>query len=343
MWPSFAGISGSKTKSITVARPRTSGGFAAPVALSGRRGLTGSIGSGRRTAIGPWTPQCRRCSRTRSRAGGAMSRAKRWFISMPIFHPWLARRNSEIPRTEGGRRGREEWSPSWGLGEAGERREAMGVWESETFRKLLWVRELLTGNSRGVLCRTCVCDEARSAERWQPGRERPPLPPPGPGPGPVGRGSLTPRLRVSFVRTNVTAHSSSTRHSAWSRSGTPARRAQRREMGAHRYNFFPTGGCYAIDQAAHARQAAGETSHTTRLREQRDAVRVRAVPRRVDRVRAQSGNRHRARSRQGVREVAGDASRLVCASDARPAPPEERWTTPRRLKCRRDRRSSHRR
>ena len=37
------------------------------------------------------------------------------------------------------------------------------------------------------------------------------------------------------------------------------------------------------------------------------------------------------------------ASRLVCASDARPATPEERWTTPRRLKCRRDRRSSHRR
>ena len=60
--------SGSKTKSITVARPRTSGGFVAPVALSGRRGFTCSIGSGRRTATGPWTPQCRRCSRTRSRA-----------------------------------------------------------------------------------------------------------------------------------------------------------------------------------------------------------------------------------------------------------------------------------
>src|SRR5215204_3640237 len=188
MWPSFAGISGSKTKSITVARPRTSGGFAAPVALSGRRGLTGSIGSGRRTATGPSTLQCHRCSRTRSRAGGAMSRAKRWFICMPIFHPWLARRKSEIPRTEGGRRGREEWSPFWGLGEAGERREAMGVCERETFRKLLWVRQLLTGNSRGVLCRACVCDEARSAERWQPGRERPPLPPPGPGPGPCREG-----------------------------------------------------------------------------------------------------------------------------------------------------------
>src|SRR5688572_15154888 len=42
-------------------------------------------------------------------------------------------------------------------------------------------------------------------------------------------------------------------------------------------------------------------------------------------------------------EVAGDASGLVCASDARPAPPEERWTTARRLECRRDRRSGHRR
>ena len=121
---------------------------------------------------------------------------------MPIFHPWLARRKSEIPRTEGGRRGREEWSPSWGLGEAGERREAMGVCERETFRKLLWVRQLLTGNSRGVLCRACVCDEARSAERWQPGRERPPLPPPGPGPGPCREGALTPQMHVAIVRQN---------------------------------------------------------------------------------------------------------------------------------------------
>ena len=101
MWPSFAGISGNKTKSITVVRPRTSGGFAAPVARLGRRGFTCSIGSGRRMATGPWTPQCRRCLRTRSRAEGAMSRAKCCLISMPIFHPWLARRRSEIPRTEG--------------------------------------------------------------------------------------------------------------------------------------------------------------------------------------------------------------------------------------------------
>src|ERR687892_1356132 len=148
MWPSFAGISGSKTKSIAVARPRTSGGFAAPVALLGRRGLAGSIGSGRRTATGPWTPRCRRCSRTRSRAGGAMSRAKRWFISMPIFHRWLARRNSEIPRTEGGRRGREEWSPSWGLGEAGEGGEGQGGWGGGELRKVLWGGQLLTRKLR---------------------------------------------------------------------------------------------------------------------------------------------------------------------------------------------------
>jgi len=109
-------------------------------------------------------------------------------------------------------------------------------------------------------------------------------------------GSLTPRLHVWFVRTRVTAQLSSTRHSAWSRTGTPARRARRREMGAHRHNYFPTGGCYAIDQAAHARQTARETSHATGLREQRDAVCVRAVPRRIDRVRAQSGDRHNARS-----------------------------------------------
>jgi hypothetical protein len=61
-----------------------------------------------------------------------MSRAKSCLISMPIFHRWLARRSSEVPRTEGGPQGREEWSPSWGLGEARERREARGVCEEQT-------------------------------------------------------------------------------------------------------------------------------------------------------------------------------------------------------------------
>ena len=58
--------------------------------------------------------------------------------------------------TEGGPQGREEWSPSWGLGETGERRKARGVCEREMFRKLLWVKQLPTGNSRGVLCRACA-------------------------------------------------------------------------------------------------------------------------------------------------------------------------------------------
>ena len=117
-----------------------------------------------------------------------MSRAKSCLMSMPIFHPWLARRNSEIPRTEGGRRGREEWSPSWGLGEAAERREGRGIWEREMFRTLLWAKKLRTRNSRGVLCRAWLCDEARTAAKRQSGRERPRLPPPGPGPGPSTMG-----------------------------------------------------------------------------------------------------------------------------------------------------------
>lgn len=147
----------------------------------------------------------------------------------------------------GGRQGREYWSPSWVLGEADEGPEPMGVCGSEMSRKLLWVAKLWTQNSRGVLCRACVCDEAWPAAKWQPGRERPPLPPPDPVPSPFGRGSLTPRLHVWFVRTNVTARLSSIRLRAWSISGTPARRVHRREMGAHRHNFLPTGGCYAID------------------------------------------------------------------------------------------------
>ena len=150
-----------------------------------------------------------------------MSRAKFCLISMPIFHPWLARRSSEVPRTEGGPQGREEWSPSWGLGEARERREARGICEREMFRTLLWVKKLLTRNSRGVLCRACLCDEARTAAKSQPGRERPRLPPPGPGPGPSTMGSLTPRLRVSFVRTKSSAQAPSTGHAASTATGTP--------------------------------------------------------------------------------------------------------------------------
>ena len=64
---------------------------------------------------------------------------------------------------------------------------------------------------------------------------------------PAPMGSLTPRLRASFVRTNVPARLSSTRHAAWSCSESLVRRAQRRETVAHSRNFFPTGGRHAID------------------------------------------------------------------------------------------------
>src|SRR6266540_5944544 len=117
-----------------------------------------------------------------------MSRVKSCLISMPTFHPWLARRSWEIPRREGGPQDREEWSPSWVLGEARERRDATGVRERAMLRTLLWAKKLLPRNSRGVLCRACMCDEARRAAKWQPGRERPPLAPPGPGPGPSTTG-----------------------------------------------------------------------------------------------------------------------------------------------------------
>jgi predicted nuclease of predicted toxin-antitoxin system len=120
----------------------------------------------------------------------------------------------------------------------------------------------------GALCRRPTVGAAVAAEQsghW--GVSDPVSAAPDFARGPALIGSLTPRLRVSFVRTNVTAHSSSTRHSAWPRSWTPARRAQRRELGAHRRNFFPTGGGYAIDQAANARQATREAPHATRFRE----------------------------------------------------------------------------
>ena len=70
------------------------------------------------------------------------------------------------------------------------------------FRTLLWAKKLRTRNSRGVLCRAWLCDEARTAAKRQSGRERPRLPlPPDPVRGHLRWGSLTPRLRVWFVRT----------------------------------------------------------------------------------------------------------------------------------------------
>ena len=109
-------------------------------------------------------------------------------MSMPISHPWLALRNLRIGRREGGTQTREERSPSWCADEAPALIDDGGWWRESVPRKLLRPGGLLTPRSRGVLCRACVWDEARSAGRWQPGRERPPLPPPGPGPGPCREG-----------------------------------------------------------------------------------------------------------------------------------------------------------
>jgi hypothetical protein len=103
-------------------------------------------------------------------------------MSMPISHPWLARRRPVSARRVGGQRIREQLSPSWGLRGWSDVRESRRGPATELSRRWLLVNRLRTLNSRGGLCRACVRGGGATTVMQQPGRERPPLPPPGPGP-----------------------------------------------------------------------------------------------------------------------------------------------------------------
>jgi hypothetical protein len=150
-------------------------------------------------------------------------------MSMPISHPWSARRSSAGAPKEGGQRVREQLSPSWLRAQTTDGCPARTARASVLLRRSLSLKELRSWNSRGVLCRACVRGDGPSAAKWQPGRERPPLPPSRWGSNPRRGGSLTPRLRVLSVRTHGPSHSSSEGHSAGSAKGLASRRAQRRE------------------------------------------------------------------------------------------------------------------
>jgi hypothetical protein len=106
-------------------------------------------------------------------------------MSMPISHPWSARRNSPVSRKVGGTQTREQCSPSWCRAPSAEARKDHGGCASELSRRWLPLNGLRRLNSRGGLCRACMRCGAASRLEPQPGRERPPLPPPGPGPEPV--------------------------------------------------------------------------------------------------------------------------------------------------------------
>src|SRR5262245_4634331 len=106
-------------------------------------------------------------------------------MSMLISHPWLARLSSAIAPKEGGQQVREQLSPSWLRTLAGDGRQARTVRAGGLLRGALSLKQLRPWCSRGVFCRACVRRGGPSAVKWQPGRERPPLPPPGPGPGPI--------------------------------------------------------------------------------------------------------------------------------------------------------------
>ena len=111
-------------------------------------------------------------------------------MSMPISHPWLARR-SDRPKG-GGTQTREERSPSWCADEGSALMDERGWRRDSLSRKLLGASGLLAARSRGVLCRAWVRDEPATTVNGQPGRERPPLPPPDPVPGLVGGGRSRP-------------------------------------------------------------------------------------------------------------------------------------------------------
>jgi hypothetical protein len=77
-------------------------------------------------------------------------------MSMPISHPWLARRRPVSARRVGGQRIREQLSPSWGLRGWSDVRESRRLPVRELSRRWLLVNRLRTLNSRGGLCRACV-------------------------------------------------------------------------------------------------------------------------------------------------------------------------------------------
>ena len=121
---------------------------------------------------------------------------------MPISHPWLAPRSPRIAGTEGGTQTREERSPSWcaqqGRRSARRRHVAVGacvphVVEGERVGD--------TEIARRFVPRVACAVSPRRQWRESRGVNDPLCHPPNPVPGPVGRGSFTPRLRVSFVRT----------------------------------------------------------------------------------------------------------------------------------------------
>ena len=154
-------------------------------------------------------------------------------MSMPISHPWLAPRSPRIARNGGGNTdvGRSVPPPGARGEVAVSARRRQVAMRERVSRMLLKASELRTPRSRGVLCRAwrapSVRDDSGESSR---GVSDPLCHPPNPVPGPVARGSLTPRLRVSFVRTNESAHASSTRHGAGPATGRPlvARSASRR-------------------------------------------------------------------------------------------------------------------
>ncbi len=149
-------------------------------------------------------------------------------MSMRTSLPWLAPHDARRCET-GGNTGAGRAFPPLGASAAAGRREQQLSPTERVYRMPLNRGELFVSRSRGDLCRACYRRGSVGRMEWQPGRERPPLPPSRWGSMPLWRGSLTPRLRVLSVRTDGPSHSSSAGHSAGSANRLASRRAQRRE------------------------------------------------------------------------------------------------------------------
>ena len=156
--------------------------------------------------------------------------------------------------------------------------------------------------------RECPC---RGSAQRSGGVSNPPLLRPLPSRGRPG-GLLTPPRAICICQLHRSALASAKRPAIAPAKSSPFRRARRLESKRiHMSVSASKGGPMPLIKA----RTRGKqlVRHITRLRprDERNALRVRALPGRADRVRPESARRHRARQRQGVHGVASRASRVV--------------------------------
>ena len=190
--PSFAGIFRQQDQSRSRRRARDLQRASSRVShVSARRGITCSIGSGRRTAT---ALERHGVAGTRGRDRAAErpcdERSAAPCLCPSLTPGWLGVAR-EIARNGGGndRLGRSV-PPPGAAQKARERASTSSVWRAERVSRMLLIARRVADAkfARRFVPRVAVRRSPRQTAKRQPGRERPPLPPPGPGPGPCRDG-----------------------------------------------------------------------------------------------------------------------------------------------------------